>query len=76
MADMWKTIPLEIAFPLAIVVVSYLVFNLRRRGNGKSGAGVIPGSKGFPIVGETFSFFQSFKHPIGVQSFTDSRVKR
>ncbi|KAH9309625.1 hypothetical protein KI387_037536, partial [Taxus chinensis] len=50
---------------------------LRRKTKGDDGAGmVVPGQTGFPIIGETFSFFSSLGSPSGVQSFTERRAKR
>ncbi|XP_057853238.1 abscisic acid 8'-hydroxylase 4-like [Cryptomeria japonica] len=75
MAEMWKLVALQIVFPLMIVVL-YVLLNLRRKGKRNDGTGmVVPGCTGFPIVGESLSFFSSLKSPTGVQSFTEKRAK-
>ncbi|KAH9309623.1 hypothetical protein KI387_037534, partial [Taxus chinensis] len=77
MAEMWKFVDLQLVFPLTLIVIFSVLFSLRRKTKGDDGAGmVVPGHTGFPIIGETFSFFSSLGSPSGVQSFTERRAKR
>jgi hypothetical protein len=70
---------MELSILLVLILISMLVFSafflLQSRISPKE-MEVIPGSLGWPVVGESFSFLSAFSSAAGIFSFMKNRQQR